>query len=249
MDLLITVSTANKQIKVKKIKAKYEDQMIFKVLPLKFKIMEFLEIYTMLLGVIFTGSFFILGVSATTNSMRLTASQLLDVPVQMDGSTLIHWYLLGTAVIGAVLSAVLYFVVKNAKKKMLPVFWRAQLLPVFNPEGEIYEKITEITDKEYLRQIFEVNNFLLVEADTDRVEQYNKNLEFVMQTYPLSILKIQHKLYINATSIGVNETNGEYHFYFLKLKKIDQSPPPTGNNEKQTSEDKASVIRGVPNAV
>lgn len=249
LDLLFTVSSSNKLIKLKKIGAIYEDQIVLKILPLKFKIMEILEYYAMILGIIFAGSAFMLHWFIITNSLKNSMDELLNTPAAIDSSTSNHWYLIGVAILGAILSVILYFVIKNVKKKMLPVFWRAQLLPVFNPESELYEKITEITDTQYLRQIFEVNDFLLIETDVDRVEQHNKNLGYIMQNYPLTILKIQQKVYLKGTSIGVAEVSGKFHFYFLKLKKIDQSPPPAGNNEEQKTEDKASVTEGVPNAV
>lgn len=253
LDLLFTVFSSNKLIKLKKIGAIYEDQIVLKILPLKFKIMEMLEFYAMILGIIFASSAFMLSWFITTNSMKnsmeLAFNELLNTPAAIDSSTSNHWYLIGVAILGVILSVILYFVIKNVKKKMLPVFWRAQLLPVFNPESELYEKITEITDTQYLRQIFEVNDFILIETDVDRVEQHNKNLGYIMQNYPLTILKIQQKVYLKGTSIGVAEVSGKFHFYFLKLKRIDQSPPPAGNNKEQKTEDKASVTEGVPNAV
>lgn len=233
IEMLLIFYPSNKHLKLKIIQAIYQDQIQLKVVPFKYTLIEVLELYFAILGFIFMCSFFLFGFGSSSSVFNLSPDSLLSAsPVQLDQWTNGRLF----SIFGLFICAITYFVLKRVRAKMLPIFWRAQLLPVFNPESEIYEKITEITDKNYLRQIFEVNDFHLVESNDDRVEQHNKNLNYVIRNYPLNILNIQQKLYIAATTIAVLEIKGSYHFYFVVLKNIKKPPPPTMNKVEASQE-------------
>lgn len=248
----------NKHLKIKKIKGVYEDQMTLKILPFKYKLIEVIEFYVMSIGLVFLFSILFLVFKKTNDSMLENISNSFNsldisvkIPLNINESYSHYWYLLSIAFIGGVLSVIIYLSVRKIKKKMLPVFWRAQLFPVFNPKSEIYTKVTEIMDKEYLRKIFEVNDFLVTEttAESERYEQYKKNLNYIANNYPLNILTFQKRFYYKGTTIGASEINGEYHFFFLEIK-LPTTPPPSESSSKEIEvKENPSLSGGVTNAI
>lgn len=246
----------NKHLKIKKIKGVYEDQMTLKILPFKYKLIKVIEFYVMSIGLVFLFSILFLVFNKTSDSMQENISNSFNsldisvkIPLNINESYSHYWYLLSIAFIGGVLSGIIYLFVRKIKKKMLPVFWRAQLLPVFNPKSEIYTKVTEIMDKEYLRKIFEVNDFLVLETNAERYEQYKKNLNYIANNYPLNILSFQKGFYYKGTTIGASEINGEYHFFFLEFK-LPTTPPPSESSSKEIeTKENSSLSGGVANAI
>ena len=243
MSFFFLLPSSNKHLKLKKVKAIYQDQIQLKIVPFKYKLVEFMELYFVFLAFLFMCALFILGFGSGLSVTSLSPDSLFSTPAQSD----IWMERKLVAIFGVFISAILYFKLKKIRLKMLPIFWRAQLLPVFNPESEIYKSITEITDMKYLHQIFEVNDFSLIEISADRVEQYNKNLNYIIQHYPLNVLNIQQKLYLAATTIAVAEIQGNFHFYFVKLKDK-ETPPPPATNKVEPAQDKANISVEVSNA-
>ena len=238
----------NELINKTKVKALAKTQHNLKIYPFKYNCIKISEEYLLVFG-------YLCFVTIFLNIFGAMSSQFMDFSdsafttqaplsfIQINKTNI-------AAMIGILMSVGLYFILSKIRKKMLPIFWRAQLLPAFDPLNENIKIVAEITDKEYIKKIFEVNDFLLVTGgDKKRTSEVTQTLEYLSLNYPLNILRKQPGVYVMATTIGINKDKDLYRFYFIKFNFKDEEPP-TNSQELKTDTNKTKTSEGVvPHAI
>lgn len=230
----------NKRLIGKKIPAFYPDQATYKVLPMKYHLCKWLSAYFLFLAVFAGGAVIVIYLGGVFDGMQNNMNQIIN---HSDGQMSIisgvnnqigMVYLILTAV-----SGLFGYGLHRARKNMLPVFWRLQLAPLFNPEHENIKSIEEITDKEHLKKILEVNSVILIENTfIERQGLWNDALSHVRTNYSLTVDAIITRPYLAGTTIGGLYEDGEYKLYFIKLQHIndDKTPPAEIKKDEVKSE-------------
>lgn len=233
----------NKLLTRKNILAFYPDQATYKVLPMKYHLCKWLSAYFLFLAIFAGSAVMVIYMGGVFDGMQNNMNQIInhsDGQISIISGVNNHIgmvYLILTAV-----SGLFGYGLHRAKKNMLPVFWRLQLAPLFNPKHENIKSIEEITDKEHLKRIFEVNSVTLIENTfTERKALWNDALSHIKANYSLTVDEIITRPYLAGTMIGGLYEDGEYKLYFIKLQRTnDDKTPPTEIKKDEVKSEKLS---------
>lgn len=230
---LSAINSKNKLLKRKKIPALYPDQTTHKILPMKYHLCELLYVYFIALAIFTGGAVMFIYIFGLIDGMNNNMHQIVENPQshisQISIMSGVNNYIALIYFILASISGLLSYGLNKAKNNMLPVFWRLQLAPIFNPKHKNVKSIEEITDKDYLKKIFEVNKVILIENNfVERQASWNDALSHIKTNYPLVVDEIITRPYLAGTMISGQYEDGEYKLYFIKLQRTDDDKtPPT----------------------
>lgn len=254
LSVFFTSQSTNKVLYKKTILAYYPVQTTRKVLPIKYHLCEWFFTYFLFLAVFAGGAVMFIYTLGIANSFENNVHQIVENPQsqisQFSIISEVNNHIAMIYLVLAMISGVLAFLLRQIKKNMLPKFWRLQLLPLFNPEHKNIESIEEITDKEYLKKIFEVNEVTLVDCSIEKNQsKWNEALDYIKQNYSLTIDEITQGTYIAGTTIGGLYKDDEYKLYFIQHQRNDDDKTPPAEIKKDEA-DSEKLNEGVtPNAI